>query len=74
VILCQVTSNPYADPSAVTLSQADFASGSLQRTSYARPGKLFTAHESLVVKTPGVLRAEAHSRVVDRVVEAIRNG
>jgi hypothetical protein len=45
-ILCQITSNPYADPAAVELTDAEFASGSLQRTSYARPGKLFTAHES----------------------------
>jgi mRNA interferase MazF len=54
--------------------QGDFESGSLQRTSYARPGKLFTAHDSLVVKTAGVLRAEARNRVVDRVIEVLRNG
>lgn len=46
-ILCQVTSNAYADPLAVRLTPASFASGSLQRTSYVRPGKLFTAHASL---------------------------
>jgi len=73
-ILCQVTSNAYADNSAIELAQGDFESGSLQRTSYARPGKLFTAHDSLVVKTAGVLRAEARSRVVERVIEVIRNG
>jgi mRNA interferase MazF len=73
-ILCQVTSNAYADASAIELAQGDFESGSLQRTSYARPGKLFTAHDSLVVKTAGVLRAEARNRVVDRVIEVLRNG
>lgn len=29
-LLCQVTSNPYADPRAVELSTADFTRGSLQ--------------------------------------------
>lgn len=28
-LLCQITSNPYADPRAVTLAQADFAEGGL---------------------------------------------
>lgn len=41
--LWQVTSNPYGDPRAVELREASFATGSLHRLSYARPGKLFTA-------------------------------
>ncbi len=42
-ILCQITSNPYGDPDAIKLSSADFTRGSLNLTSYVRPGKLFTA-------------------------------
>ena len=38
-ILCQITSNPYADPFAVELADSDFTEGSLQRVSFARPGK-----------------------------------
>jgi mRNA interferase MazF len=44
-VLCQITSNPFADPLAVELKDPDFSAGGLQRVSYARPGKLFTAHE-----------------------------
>ena len=44
LVLVQITSNPYADDRAVELTDASFASGSLDRTSYARPGKLFTAN------------------------------
>ncbi len=54
-IFCQVTSNPYADPRALELTDASFATGSLQRISYARPGKLFTAHAPLIVGATGVL-------------------
>ena len=43
-IACQITSNPYSDPHAVEIKDTDFASGGLQRISYARPGKLFTAN------------------------------
>ena len=52
-IACQITSNPYADARAITLSAADFASGSLERLSYARPGKLFTANEALFATVAG---------------------
>ena len=44
-VLCPITSNLYAHPFAVELTDADIADGSLQRVSFARPGKLFTAHQ-----------------------------
>jgi mRNA interferase MazF len=71
-ILCQVTSNPYADPLAVELTQASFASGSLQRTSYARPGKLFTAHTSLIRTQVGTLTTSAFGIVVERVIRLLK--
>ncbi len=71
-ILCQVTGNRYADPIAMELLTADFASGSLQRTSYARPGKLFTASGGLIVREVGILRPESLSRLIDRVIELLR--
>jgi len=71
-ILCQVTSNPYADLLAVELTQASFASGSLQRTSYARPGKLFTAHASLIRAQVGTLEALAFGAVIERVIQLLR--
>jgi mRNA interferase MazF len=55
-ILCQITSNPYADGQALRLTDADFASGTLARESFVRPGKLFTAHQSLVVRAVGLLK------------------
>ena len=71
-VLCQVTSKPYGDPSAVVLDSAAFASGSLRVTSYARPGKLFTASSDLVTELVGVLTDDARGRIVDAVVALIR--
>jgi mRNA interferase MazF len=71
-VLCQVTSKPYGDPSAVDLDNTSFASGSLRFTSYARPGKLFTASSDLVTERVGVLTDEACGRIVDAVVAVIR--
>ena len=71
-IACQITSNPYADPGAIPLMQPDFASGGLQRISYVRPGKLFTAHASLIATSSGTLQPSALEHVRDTVVAIIR--
>lgn len=70
-ILCQVTSQPY-DGLAVTLHQQDFAEGSLQRISYARPGKLFTAHSSLLQQEVGKLTPTALDSLKEGIISIIR--
>ena len=67
-ILCQVTSKPYADSAAVVLEPVDFQRGSLQVTSYARPGKLFTASGDLIQGTAGLLHAASLRKVITAVV------
>ena len=71
-ILCQVTSKPYADARAVELAEDDFEHGTLRLVSYARPAKLFTAHESLFVAEAGVLRAKSLKRITDEVVSLLQ--
>ena len=71
-ILCQVTSKAYADARAVELTDADFEHGSLRLVSYARPAKLFTAHECLFVSEVGMLDAVSLKRIRDEVVSVIR--
>jgi len=71
-VLCQITSNSYGDPLAESLAAADFTRGGLAATSYARPGKLFTANESLLVGIVGRLNPTAIQRVLDAVVKIFR--
>lgn len=71
-VLCQVTSNAYGDPRAVVLTGADFASGGLRVTSYARPAKLFTAHQSLFTSEVGRLNRAARQRIVDAIGIVLR--
>ena len=73
-VLCQVTSNPYGDPTAIPLGPASFASGGLGRESFVRPAKLFTASQALMVKTAGVLTHEARQEVIGRVVAVLESG
>jgi mRNA interferase MazF len=71
-VLCQMTSNPYADRLAIEIKDADFIQGSLRRTSYARPGKLFTASSSLIVAQVGILGARPFQSTLDAVVDLLR--
>ena len=73
-VLCQVTSKPYSDPHAIQLVETDFRSGSLQITSYARPGKLFTANSSLMVSQVGRLKMERARDIVEAIVSLLRMG
>jgi len=73
-ILCQITSNPYSDTLAIRLSDESFHQGGLQRVSYARPGKLFTANYELMTVEVGVLKAGVLRQIVAAVVEMLQRG
>ncbi len=57
-VLCQVTSKAYADSNAIFVPSDSFSSGTLDRDSYIRPGKLFTANEAIMVKKVASLNAQ----------------
>jgi mRNA interferase MazF len=71
-ILCQITSNAYSDARAVEVADSDFASGGLARTSYARPGKLFSANTSIMNRVVGALAPQKQKAVVDAVIAVLR--
>lgn len=73
-ILCQVTSNSYGDEHAVEITRDSLDSGSLRVTSYARPGKLFTANQDLMVSQVGTLRATCFGAIIDAVIDILRSG
>ncbi len=70
-VLCQVTSKPYGDRRAVPVTDHDFTTGSLNYHSYARPGKLFTASDNLMVSRVGVLTQQSFERVIEAVVDLL---
>lgn len=73
-ILCQITSKSYGDDKAIALNDADFARGSLRLASFVRPGKLFTAHGSLIANQAGELKPEKLFVVREAVVKMIQRG
>jgi mRNA interferase MazF len=73
-VLCQVTSNPYADPTAVEPAEAGFPEGSLQRVRCARPGKRFTANADVLEGQVGLSSEEVRSEIVSEVIDLLRAG
>ncbi len=70
-IACQITSNPYGDPRALLLDETMFSHGSLHRLSFVRPGKLFTAHESLFSAIAGQLSATRQHDIIQAVIRLL---
>ncbi len=73
-LLCQITSKSYGDSRAIQIAAGDFAQGSLRVTSFARPGKLFTAHASLIAGQIGELHSAKFSAIRDAAVRLIQSG
>jgi mRNA interferase MazF len=63
----------YGDTRAIKLEDVSFTTGSLRVTSYARPGKLFTANRDLMTAQVAVLKPESLNQIVDAVVTLLRN-
>ena len=72
-ILCQITSKSYADSHAIEISDSDFSKGSLQLVSYARPGKLFTAHTDLFRREIGCLKKSSLDEIIGAVVSLLKS-
>jgi mRNA interferase MazF len=73
-VLCQITSKPYGDTRAVKLEDANLARGSLRVTSFARPGKLFTASRDLIKAEVATLDPQTLKQVVEAVTDLLRVG
>lgn len=71
-LLCQITSNPYIDPTAVRLTNAELSKGTLNTLSFARPMKLFTANLNLIVKRVAILNDETFKAVLTVTIGSLQ--
>lgn len=68
-ILCQITSNAYSDLQAIEITNEDFKSGGLKKTSYARTSKLFTGSGELFLSQSGELSDVKFNLIIDRILQ-----
>jgi len=72
LILCQITSQAFQDKYAIAINDNDFRSGGLKQKSSIRPNRIFTADNHIVLYRAGILKESVLGRVVDKIVEIIR--
>jgi len=72
-ICAQITSRPYSDSSAIEINNEDFQFGSLNRSSYVKPSKLFTANQSIFKRSVGKVNQKKLHEVHASIMEMFKN-
>lgn len=72
VVLCQITSQSPGEASAVSLEATDFLEGSLHRSSWIRPSRLFTVDASRVHYRAGQIAASKLDQTIDQIIALLR--
>lgn len=70
-ILARVIGNPYVDPRALSLTDADFETGTHRTASHLRPGKIFTADQSILVAEVGILKPARFRDIITAVISVL---
>ena len=64
LILCQVTSQARFDGYSIPLAAQDLQGGSLHMDSFVRPNRLFTVHQSVILRSVGRVTMEKLDQVL----------
>lgn len=73
LLLCQITSRPFSDPRAISITNTDFQKGSLPRNSFIRPLKLFTASQDIIICEMGILKKPNLEKVIFNLIQFLKN-
>jgi mRNA-degrading endonuclease toxin of MazEF toxin-antitoxin module len=69
IVICLITSQNAKDEYAITLSNDDFASGSLKKDSNIRPNRVFTADAGIILYRIGTLEKKKSDEVTAKIIE-----
>lgn len=72
LILCLITSQSSSDPYTIAISNNDFVTGSLNRNSYVKANRLFTANEQLIAYKAGTLTTSKINEIVEKIIEILQ--
>lgn len=72
LILCLITSQATNDPYAIAISIDDFATGSLNKNSYAKPNRVFTANAQIIAYKAGTLTTDKIGEVITKLIDILR--
>jgi mRNA interferase MazF len=72
LILCLITSQTTNDPYTIAPLNEDFATGSLNKSSYAKPNRVFTANEQIIAYKAGTLTTDKINEVIARLITILQ--
>ncbi len=72
VLVCVITSNDYIDEYSVELLNNDLEIGVLPESSVVKTHKLFTIHQSKIIKKFSLLKTEYFEQVRAKIIDLIR--
>jgi mRNA interferase MazF len=73
LILCAITSQIKLDKYAIVIENNDFISGSLNRNSYVRVNRLFTAENKIIAYKVGNLKPQKIAEIINKLIEILQN-
>ena len=73
VILCQITSQSVRDDYAISLTEADFLTGSLRQDSNVRPNRVFTADKGILLYKVGSIKIEKLGQIIAQLIEILNS-
>lgn len=72
LILCMITSQGTGDSYTTPISDPDFVSGSLNRNSYVKVNRIFTANEKIIAYKAGTLNISKVDEVIANLITLLR--
>jgi mRNA interferase MazF len=72
-ILCQITSKNYGDLNSFKLVEKDFEIGSLQKTSFVRYTKIFTANNTIISSEFGKLKVKKFNEIIELLIKFLKD-
>jgi mRNA interferase MazF len=71
-ILCLITSQKTNDKYTIAISNDDFETGNLNRNSYVKVNRLFTANEQIIVYKIGTLTTSKINEVIAKLIAILQ--
>ncbi|MUL37367.1 type II toxin-antitoxin system PemK/MazF family toxin [Gloeocapsopsis dulcis] len=68
LILCLITNQTANDSYTTLIEDDDFETGSLNKTSYVKSNRVFTANEQIIAYKAGTLTSEKTNEVIDKLI------
>lgn len=72
LMLCLITSQPANDDYTTSIEDDDFETGSLNRVSYVKSNRVFTANEKIIAYKAAKLKPEKLTEIITKLIAILQ--